>query len=125
MPILTEKERADLLASVEALVRRAVKDARIPMGDRDDAEQECRLEVWKASARYDPAVAEFTTFATSVIRRKLADLRRAADGQSVTLVTSGCGFIDPPDPASERDDDTPTEPAPSPLAAYIDSPLIQ
>lgn len=74
---LPPSERERLLASVDKWICRVVNGAGLPAAEVEDVIQDCRLEVWKASERFDPARGiAFTTFAGHVVRRRLAEFRR-------------------------------------------------
>ncbi len=73
----SEQERARLIESVEALVTKLVKEADVPRSDADDVRQDVRVALWTASKDYDPRRAKFTTFASEVTRRTLANYRES------------------------------------------------
>src|SRR5262245_53196083 len=99
---LSEEERADKLASLDRWIYKAMRDAKGPAREREDVAQELRLEIWKASAKFDPSRGiEFITFASGVMRSKLAELRGSANGNSVATVLSKRGEVDATYSASE------------------------
>jgi RNA polymerase sigma factor (sigma-70 family) len=78
-PALTDTERAAMLASVEGIIQsvagKAVRCAGGTAEDVDDAMQDCRLEVWKLTMKFDPARGvKFSTYAHAAITRHVAYL---------------------------------------------------
>lgn len=100
---LSEADRAKLINSVRALVRKLARDSGARPGDVDDLEQDCLLELWKASPRYDPRKGKFTTFASRVCRGCISEKVRGAAKRRVTGATT----MDHPERVPDRE---PTEP---------------
>jgi RNA polymerase sigma factor (sigma-70 family) len=67
-PKLSDDDRTMLIAGVDKLIKRTVRGSLVPRREWDDVCQDIRLELWKASARFDPARAKFTTFSVTVAR---------------------------------------------------------
>ncbi len=85
---LTDAERADLLASVEGLIIAKVGAADFRRSERDDACQEIRLSVWRATATYDPARgAKPTSYFGAVVETVIRRLRAVAADRAHALPT--------------------------------------
>lgn len=69
----TDAENAALIASVDAYIRKLVRDSGCRESDRDDLEQNARLALWKVAGKYDPAKAKFITFAGRVVCQTIAE----------------------------------------------------
>ena len=73
---LSKSDREQMLASVEKMICKAVVNSSIPERERDDARQAARMELWKASGRFDPnGKAKWSTLAGSIIPKVLSSFR--------------------------------------------------
>lgn len=81
------------------------RDWHLPGSDRDDVRQEALLALWEAARAYQPGRgATFPTFATTVVRRRLADaVKHANRGKHQTLTNAGRDTLLDRQPAPDID----------------------
>lgn len=108
----TDAERAAMLAGIERLIVKLVRESGCPKQDREDLEQECRLLAWELTARFDPARGcKFSSYAATAIVRMLAH-RKTAETSRGEVSLENWDVIEArpePDPtadATDPDDDT-------------------
>lgn len=70
----TREQKGEMIAGIKGLIRSLLAKSRIPREEREDAEQTCILAILSTIDNHDPARSKFSTWATSICQRVLADV---------------------------------------------------
>jgi DNA-directed RNA polymerase specialized sigma24 family protein len=81
VPRLVLHDVDDTAAFVGAIVNRSGLD--LSWSDREDLEQTLTIVAWEISLKFSPGGVTFSTYAGTILRRRMVDWQRAKDGRTV------------------------------------------
>ena len=95
----------ETIARYQGLVWSLARRLSPTRADAEDAVQEIFVSLWKAAGRYDPSVAQESTFVAMIARRRLIDrLRKSGRRPEVSEPEAPIADPNPPEPSTTTDE---------------------